>query len=99
MCRGRVRDVRAGPHTLDGQMTKLNTKPEAIDVNLSQSAVLVVDMQNSFASKGGMLDLLGVDISDAPRVIRSIQTVLDAARVAAIPIVYIQMGYKPDLSN
>jgi ureidoacrylate peracid hydrolase len=80
-------------------MTKLNTKPEAIDVNLAQSAVLVVDMQNSFASKGGMLDLLGVDISDAPRVVRSIKRVVEAARAAGIPIVYVQMGYKPDLSN
>lgn len=80
-------------------MARLNTKPEAIDVNLAQSAVLVVDMQNSFASKGGMLDLLGVDISDAPRVVHSIKTVLDAARAAGVQVVYVQMGYKPDLSN
>src|SRR5262249_10092192 len=76
-----------------------NTKPEAIEVNLAQAAVVVVDMQNSFASKGGMLDLLGVDISDAPRVIRSIQKILDEARASGILVVYVQMGYKADLSD
>src|SRR5437899_10297387 len=80
-------------------MTRLNTRPEAIEVNLAEAAVLVVDMQNSFASKGGMLDLLGVDISDAPRVIRSIKAVVEEARASGIQVVYVQMGYKPDLSN
>ncbi len=80
-------------------MTKMDARPEPIDVELAKSAVVVVDMQNAFASKGGMLDIAGVDISDAPRVVSSIKTVLDAARQARVPVVYVQMGYKPDLSN
>ena len=80
-------------------MTKMDARPEPIDVELAKSAVVVVDMQNAFASKGGMLDIAGVDISDAPRVVSSIKTVLDAARKANVPVVYVQMGYKPDLSN
>ena len=85
----------------DGErvMVRLDSKPAAVDVDLARSAVVVVDMQNSFASKGGMLDLLGVDISDAPRVIAAIRRVLDAAREAGILVVYVRMGYKPDLSN
>ena len=80
-------------------MPELNTKPEPIEVDFARSALLVVDMQNAFASAGGMLDLAGVDISSAPRVVRTIGAVLDAAREAGIPVVYLQMGYKPDLSN
>ncbi len=80
-------------------MTKMDARPEPIDVELAKSAVVVVDMQNAFASKGGMLDIAGVDISDAPRVVSSIKTVLDAARQARVPVVFVQMGYKPDLSN
>lgn len=80
-------------------MPELNTKPGPIEVDFARSAVLVVDMQNAFASSGGMLDLAGVDISSAPRVVRTIGAVLDAARGAGIPVVYLQMGYKPDLSN
>lgn len=80
-------------------MPKLNAKPEPVEVDFRRSAVVVVDMQNAFASKQGMLDLAGADISGAPQVVQSIRTILDAARPAGIPIVYLQMGYKADLSD
>src|SRR6185436_20306965 len=78
---------------------KLNAKPAAVDVDLAHAALVVVDMQNAFASKGGMLDIAGVDISDAARVVRVIVDVVASARAAALPVVYLQMAYKPDLSN
>jgi len=80
-------------------MPKLDAKPGPVEVDLTKSAVVVVDMQNAFATKGGMLDIAGTDISDAPRVVHSIKEILDAARKAGVLVVYVQMGYKPDLSN
>src|SRR5215471_9907331 len=80
-------------------MIELNARPEPVEVDLVKSAVIVVDMQNAFASKKGMLDLAGRDISDAPRVIKRVKTVVDAARGANIPAVFLQMGYQPDLSD
>ncbi len=80
-------------------MALLPTKPEPIEVNWTRSAIVVVDMQNAFASPGGTLDLAGADISGASRVIRNIGAVLNAARAAGVLVVYLQMGYKPDLSN
>ena len=60
-------------------LVKLMTRPEPIDVMLEQSAVLVVDMQNAFASKGGLLDLAGFDVSVAAAgVVRTIGSILDA---------------------
>jgi len=80
-------------------MVNLRTRPEPIDVSLGQSAIVVVDMQNAFASRGGLLDLAGIDISAADAVVRRIGPVLDAARKSDVPIIYLQTGYKPDLSN
>ena len=80
-------------------MTKLPAKPEPVDIDLSKSAVVVVDMQNAFASKDGMLDIAGADISGAPRVVGVIGQVLSAARRSGMPVVYLQMGYKADLSD
>jgi ureidoacrylate peracid hydrolase len=80
-------------------MLKLQTRPEPVEVDLTKSAIVVVDMQNASASKGGMLDIAGVDITSAPRVVAFIQKILDAARRASVLVVYVQMGYKPDLSN
>jgi len=80
-------------------MPKLEAKPEPVDVDLSRSAVVVVDMQNAFASKDGMLDIAGADLSGAPSVVDVIGRILSAARRAQMPVVYLQMGYKADLSD
>lgn len=80
-------------------MTKLNARPEPVEVDPTKSAVVVVDMQNAFASRNGMLDIAGADLSGAPRVVRVIGQVLVAARRVGMPIVYLQMGYKADLSD
>ena len=80
-------------------MPHLEARPEPIAIDPRKSAVIVVDMQNAFASKQGMLDLAGADISAAPQVIQLAAQVLDAARGVGIPIFYLQMGYQPDLSD
>jgi len=80
-------------------MIQLATRPEPIEVALDKSALIVVDMQNAFASRGGLLDLAGVDISAAPAVVRTIGAILAPLRARRVPIVYLQTGYKPDLSN
>jgi ureidoacrylate peracid hydrolase len=80
-------------------MVKLNAKPEALDVDFAKSAIVLVDMQNAFASKGGLLDIAGVDLADAPRVVRTIQDVIGTARSTGVPVVHLRMAYKPDLSD
>jgi ureidoacrylate peracid hydrolase len=80
-------------------MIRLKTRPEAIEIDESKAAVVVVDMQNAFASKGGMLDIAGVDISGAAAVVEKIASVLERVRACGIPVVHLQMGYKPDQSN
>ena len=35
-------------------MLRLDAKPNSVDVDLTKSAVVVVDVQNAFATKGGM---------------------------------------------
>jgi ureidoacrylate peracid hydrolase len=78
---------------------KLPARPELVEVDFGRSAIVVVDMQNAFVKKGGTLDLAGIDLTDAARVVTVIGRVLDAARPAGVPVVYLQVGYKPDLSN
>ena len=80
-------------------MQQLNARPEPLEVDFARSAIVVVDMQNAFASKGGTLDIAGADLAGAPAVVRAIRAVLDAARPAGVPIVYLQTGYKRDLSD
>jgi len=87
-----VEDPKSGLVTLDA-------KPEPIAIDPSRTAVIVVDMENDFAAKGGMFDRAGVDISGAQKAIAPTAKVLTAARQAGLKIIYLKMGYRPDLSD
>ena len=80
-------------------MLALKAKPEPLEIALDQTAIVVVDMQNAFASKGGMFDLAGFDISGAAPVIDVNRRLLAASRRAGLKVIYLQMTYKPDLSD
>jgi ureidoacrylate peracid hydrolase len=80
-------------------MITFPTRPEWREIDPARTAVLVVDMQNAFASKGGMFDLSGIDIRGAQRLVEVIQRLLDASRHAGIPVVYLQMGYDRKLTT
>src|SRR5437016_13332790 len=77
----------------------LDAKPEPITLDTAKTAVLVVDMQNDFGSKGGMFDRAGIDISGIQKAVAPTARVLAFARRACIKIVYLKMGYRPDLSD
>jgi ureidoacrylate peracid hydrolase len=77
----------------------IQAKPAPIAMEAESTAVIVVDMQNDFGAKGGMFERAGIDISMIQKAIPPTQKVLDAARKAGIPIVYLKMGYKEDLSD
>jgi len=74
----------------------LPARPEPIPVSVSGTAVIVVDMQNAYASPGGYLDLAGFDISGAAKVIANTRAVLQTARAAGVPVIYFQNGWDPD---
>src|ERR1700688_899183 len=77
----------------------LHAKPQAIEIDPTRTAVIVVDMQNDFGSKGGMFDRAGIDISGIQKAVAPTARVLAFARRAGIKIVYLKMGYRPDLSD
>ena len=74
----------------------LPARPEPISLSVSQTAVIVVDMQNAYASPGGYLDLAGFDISGAANVIQNTKGVLEVARAAGMPVIFFQNGWDAD---
>jgi ureidoacrylate peracid hydrolase len=71
----------------------LPARPEALPFNPAETALIVVDMQNAYASPGGYLDLAGFDIGGAAAVIERIKTTVDAARAAGVQVVFFQNGW------
>ena len=64
-------------------MITLPARPESLTFAPQQSALIVVDMQNAYASQGGYLDLAGFDVSATRPVIDNINTAVAAARELA----------------
>lgn len=81
------------------RMISVEAKPNAITFQAQSAAIVVVDMQNDFGSKGGMFDRAGIDISGIQRVIEPLKKVLASARAASIPVIYLKMAFLPDLSD
>ncbi len=77
----------------------LQAKPEAISIEIERTALIVVDMQNDFGSKGGIFDRIGIDISAIQRTVGPIARVVASARQSGIPVIYLKMGFRPDLSD
>jgi ureidoacrylate peracid hydrolase len=77
----------------------VDAKPETLAINPAQSAIVVVDMQNDFGSEAGMFALAGIDISGIRSAIAPTARVLSAARGAGFTVIYLKMGFQPDLSD
>jgi len=73
----------------------LPARPEPIRLNPAETAMIIVDMQNAYASPGGYLDIAGFDIAGSEAVIARAAVAAAAARKAGIPVIYFQNGWDP----
>jgi nicotinamidase-related amidase len=59
------------------------------------TALVVIDMQRDFCIPGGAFDKLGVDISMYPPMIPRLARLIEGARAADVPVIYVQMTVLP----
>lgn len=60
------------------------------DIVTYQPALLVIDVQNGFMSKGGSYDLLGMKISNYQNIIPKLKELISICRTYNVPIFYTQ---------
>lgn len=77
----------------DEHAVTLVARPESLRLDPAQTAVIVIDMQNAYASAGGYIDLSSLDFRAAETIIPRISKVLDTARAAKVPVVFLQNGW------
>ena len=70
----------------------IKAEPEPIEIETLQTAIIVVDMQNAFLSKGGYFDLLGYEIYTLRKIILPCEEVISVTRKKGLKIIYLQMG-------
>lgn len=84
---------------MDRRDFEMQARPGPVWITPAKTAVIVVDMQNDFGSPGGMFDRAGIDISGIRAAVPPTARVLTAARAAGIPVIYLKMQHRGDLSD
>ncbi len=74
----------------------LPARPENLPLDPAATALLVVDMQNAYASLGGYLDLAGFDIGGAAAVVEKVALLVETARRSGVTVVFFRNGWDPD---
>jgi ureidoacrylate peracid hydrolase len=85
----------AAPDAQSASVT-LPARPEPLRMKPNETAVIVVDMQNAYASVGGYVDIAGFDVAGAAGAIAKTKAVLDAARAAEVTVIFFQNGWDKD---
>jgi ureidoacrylate peracid hydrolase len=94
-----AQQTSAPTQNMKSRLVRFDAKPEPIAIDIARTAVIVCDMQNDFGTKGGMFDRAGLDISMIQKAVGPTAKVLASARHAGVKIIYLKMGFHPDLSD
>jgi nicotinamidase-related amidase len=87
--------VNPGP----GSVATIVAEPEPVALDLSTTALLIIDMQRDFMEPGGFGETLGNDVSRLASAVKPIGAVLAAAREMGMLVVHTREGHLPDLSD
>ena len=74
-------------------------RPEPLRIDPAKTALIVIDMQHAYLSKGGYLDLVGFGVEGAEPVIANCVRLIEASRAAKIPVFFIRNGFDPELTE
>lgn len=74
-------------------------EPKPVTLDLAQTAIIVIDMQNDFCHPDGWLAGIGVDVSGAKAPVAPLLRLLPALRGAHVPVIWVNWGTRPDRLN
>ena len=78
---------------------KIDAAPQALEIDLACTAMIVIDMQNDFCSPDGWLAGLGVDVARTRAPIAPLKKLLPSLRRAQVPVIWVNWGNRPDRLN
>jgi nicotinamidase-related amidase len=81
-------------------MIEIPAQPYDYEIpELSQIALVIIDMQRDFLEAGGFGEALGNDVSQLQSIIPQLQSLLQTFRALQLPIFQTVEGHNPDLSD
>jgi nicotinamidase-related amidase len=77
----------------------IKAQPQALEIDLACTALVVVDMQNDFCHPGGWLAGIGVDVAAARAPVAPLKRLLPRLRRVDVPVIWLNWGNRPDRRN
>ena len=81
------------------QKVSIAAQPQNLMLDISRTALVVIDMQNDFCHPQGWLASIGVDVTPTCAPVKPLQALLPAARSQGIPVIWLNWGNRPDKLN
>ena len=78
---------------------RFDAQPQALEIDLARSALIVVDMQNDFCHPAGWFGQKGVSVKPMRKPIPVIAKLLEAWRPAGGTVIWLNWGVRPDRLN
>lgn len=74
-------------------------QPQSIEMDLSHTALLIIDMQRDFLEPGGFGESLGNDVSRLRVAVEPIKSLLAMARINDMLVIHTREGHRTDMSD
>lgn len=78
---------------------RIEAEPYPLQIDISRSALVIIDMQRDFLEPGGFGAALGNDVSLLNAAVEPIGNVLKAARETGMLVIHTREGHRPDLAD
>jgi nicotinamidase-related amidase len=79
--------------------TTIEAEPEPIAIDLSKTAIAIIDMQRDFLLAGGFGETLGNDVSLPLAAVELRRRLLSAGREKGVFVIHTREGHRPDLRD
>jgi len=80
-------------------MKTIAAQPFDFTFDPAHTALVVIDMQRDFIEPGGFGETLGNDVSLLAKIVPTVGRLIDAFRIAKLPIIHTRECHRPDLSD
>ncbi len=92
-------DVDMRRTTAEPKTVTVAAQPQRLTFDLNHTAMIVVDMQNDFCSKGGWVDYIGGNYAVLQNPIEPLNPLLPELRKADVPVISLNWGNRADRLN
>lgn len=81
------------------RIVTVQSEPQSVTMDLSRTAIVIIDLQNDFCTQGGWVDHIGGNYEADRAPIEPLLTLLPELRERDVPVIWLNWGNRPDLAN